>query len=116
MKQVETMGAQGDLLVMRINEKDLPKGLKEEVVRSGYVAAHSETGHHHVATFLEKHEAKLMRGDDPFTCYLRVEGDGAEIVHNRPFDTHETLRIGPGLWCFKNQVEYTPAGWRKAAD
>lgn len=114
MKQVQTMGAQGDLLVMRVDK--LPAGLKEETVKSGYVAAHSETGHHHVASFVDAHEAKLFRGADPFTCYLQIGGQGAEIVHHRPFDTHEALKVGPGLWMFKNQREYQPEGWRRAAD
>lgn len=114
MKQINKMGAQGDLLVLRVDS--VPEGLKEEAVKSGYVAAHSETGHHHVLGLKEAHEAKLFRGEDPFTCYLQLAGAGAEIVHHRPFDTHESLSLSPGIWCFKNQREYQPEGWRKVSD
>lgn len=114
MKSVEKMGAQGDLLVMRVDK--LPAGLKEEVCRSGFVAAHSETGHHHVLNLKDAHEAKLFRAQDPFTCYLQLAGDGAEVVHMRPFDTHETIGLGAGLWMLKNQREYQPEGWRRVAD
>lgn len=114
MKQIDKMGAQGDLLILRVDK--LPDGLKEEPCKSGFVAAHSETGHHHAVDFTDRaFEAKLFRADQ-FTCYLSIEGTGAEIVHHRPFDTHETLGIGPGLWMLKNQREYQPEGWRRAAD
>ena len=105
---------QGDLMLMRVEQ--LPAGLKEEKVKSGFVAAHSETGHHHVVNLLEAHEAKLFRGEDPFVCYLSVDGVGAEVVHKREFDTHEGLALGPGIWMLGNQVEYSPEGWRRAAD
>lgn len=107
---VERLGAQGDLLVMRVDA--LPAGLKEEKCGDAIVVAHSETGHHHI---LETHEAKLFRGADPFTCYLQLTQE-SQVIHSRAFDTHETLKMGPGIWAFKNQVEYTPVGWRKAAD
>lgn len=114
MKKIEKMGAQGDLLVMRVAELP-PDGLVEEVCRSGHIAAHSETGHHHVLDLGAAHEAKLFRAADPFTCYLRLESD-AQVVHQRPFDTHETIGLAPGIWMLKNQREYQPAGWRKASD
>jgi hypothetical protein len=108
--RVEQMGAQGDLLIMRIDR--LPDGLKEEKCGDRIVVAHSESGHHHI---LETHEARLFRGADPFTCYLQLAGE-SQVVHNRTFDTHGTLSMGPGIWAFKNQREYQPEGWRRACD
>lgn len=108
--KINTMGAQGDLLVMRVDA--LPEGLKEEKCGPKTIVAHSETGHHHV---LESHEARLFRSEDPFTCYLQL-AEESRIVHTRSFDTHETLVLGPGIWAFRNQTEYTPEGLRKATD
>jgi hypothetical protein len=107
---VNTMGAQGDLLVMRVGE--VPASAKEEPCSARQIVAHSETGHHHV---LEAHEAKLFRAAEPFTCYLQLATE-SRIVHERSFDTHETLVLGPGTWLFKNQREYEPEGWRRVHD
>ena len=114
MKNVERMAAQGDLLVMRVDA--LPSGLTEEKHTGHIVAAHSETGHHHIVECHQTHEARLFRSTDPLTCYLQLAGAGAEVVHHRPFDTHETLGLGPGLWMMRNQREYEPEGWRKVSD
>lgn len=108
--RVEKIGAQGDLLVMKLDK--LPDGLKEEKCGSRVIVAHSETSHHHV---LECHEARMFRGADPFTCYLQLAGD-SQIVHERSFDTHGTLALGPGIWAFKNQREYSPEAWRRVTD
>ncbi len=114
MREINKMGAQGDLLVMRVDA--LPSGLSEEKHKGRIVAAHSETGHHHIVEGRDAHEARLFRGADPFTCYLQLQGAGAEVVHHRPFDTHETLGLGPGIWLMRNQREYSPESWRRVAD
>lgn len=114
MKQVMTLAAQGDLLVVRVDA--LPDGLTEEKHNGRIVAAHSETGHDHVVEGMAAHEARLFRGADPLTCYLQLQGSGAEVVHHRPFDTHETLGLGPGLWMLRNQREYSPEYWRRVCD
>ncbi len=110
-QQVDRLGAQGDLLVMRVDA--LPDGLREESHNGRVVVAHSETGHHHVC---EVHEARLFRSQDPLTCYLQIAGTGAEIVHNRPWDTHATLSLPPGVWMMRNQREYSPEAWRRVTD
>jgi hypothetical protein len=106
--------AQGDLMVMRVAE--LPPGLTEDVVKSGHVLAHSETGHHHVLDLKDAHEAKLFRTKDANVCYLVLDGAGAEAIHKRTFDTHEGLALGAGVWLIGNEVEYTPEGYRRATD
>lgn len=117
MHTIKNMGAQGDLLVMRVEA--LPKGVKEEPCSRVVVVAHSETGHHHKLELREGFEAKLFRGADPFTCYLQIaggDGECADVVHHRSFDTHGTLTLGPGLWMMRNQREYEPEGWRRVCD
>jgi hypothetical protein len=59
--------------------------------RSGpIVVAHSETGHHHV---VESPDAKLLTTLEPLVCYLQFEGPFVDVVHQRPFATHATLRL-----------------------
>jgi hypothetical protein len=110
---VQRLGAQGDCLFRRIEA--LPAGV-QEVERTGpLVVAHSETGHHHqVEDMATRHFEHATR--DPMICFLQVTGEGAEVVHKRPFDTHATIMLAPGFWEVRRQEEYTPAGWRRVED
>ncbi len=113
MRTIENIGAQGDVLFRRVER--LPDGAKEMKWRKGeeIVVAHSETGHHHVA----RGERIAMHGvDDPMICYLSVSEPYAEIVHLRNFDTHETIRLSPGIFEVRRQREHTPEGWRRVED
>lgn len=106
--------AQGDLLIIPV--KTIPKAVKAAIVENGhYIVAHSETGHHHV---IEKARAEVYEAaDDSFIAYIRTLGDGAEIVHKRSFDTHETICLEPNqTYEVRRQREYIPEGFRKAAD
>lgn len=106
--------AQGDILIIPI--KAIPKTAKAAVAENGhFIIAHSETGHHHV---IEKSRAEVYEAaDDAFVAYIRALGDGAEIEHKRPFDTHETIALSPNQsYEVRRQREYVPEGFRKAAD
>ena len=115
MKTIEKMGAQGDVLFRRV--KSIPKDAIEQPRKGPIVVAHSETGHHHV---IDSPDVALLTTADPFVCYLRMEAPFADVVHQRPFDTHETLRLlgEQGGACFevRRQREHTPEGWRMVAD
>lgn len=113
MKQISTCAAQGDLLLLRVNE--LPGGASEVQPTNGrHIVAHSETGHHH---WLSEDGVTIHREPgDTMVCYLRVAGDYADLVHDRPWDTHETIRIPRGTYQLRRQREYTPEGWRRVED
>jgi hypothetical protein len=112
MKMIEKIGAQGDVLFVRVER--VPEGLAEVPDACGkHVVGHSETGHDH---YVSAAESKLFRGQEPFTCFLQVAGHGCEVVHNRSFDTHESLFLPPGQYLVRQQREYTPEGWRKVQD
>lgn len=119
MKTINKMGFQGDVCFIRLDASD------EERVRmlpapakttdgSPIVVAHSETGHHHA--IFDSGVVLLREPSDPLTCYLRVDGAWADVVHERPFDTHETIRLPQGTWTVRRQREYTPEGWRMVQD
>lgn len=113
MKTFEKMAAQGDMLLLRVDA--LPEGVREvPPVNGAYILAHSETGHNHVV--LERPNVKLFSAMDEFRAWLVVEETPAKLEHQRSFDTHETLLIPPGTYEVRRQREYTPEGFRRAAD
>lgn len=113
MKKVSgKMAAQGDVLFVMVN--DLPSDAVKEKTESEPIVAHSQTGHHHIACGDDVAFFKMPQ--DPFTCYLRSELGDIDIVHKRPHDTHETIRLPAGTWMVRRQREHTPEGWRMVQD
>lgn len=112
MKTVHYMAAQGDLLIIKTDA--IPKTAKASTAENGkHILAHSETGHHHV---IDSRSAQLLIDEtNEFIAYLQVKED-AEVIHERSFDTHETLRLPAGNYEIRRQREYTPEGFRRAAD
>jgi len=102
--------AQGELLIRRI--KELPKDLTEQKA-DNHIVGHSETGHHHT---INQAGVRFYESDNPTLCYLAVDSEFADLVHNRSFDTHQTLRIPHGIFEIRRQQEYTPEGWRQVID
>lgn len=111
-KQFKACAAQGDVLLRRIDK--LPDNLVLAKAEDGlFVVAHSETGHHHVVK--ERSAQLLIDKTNAFIAYLNV-AEPCELEHLRSFDTHEALALEPGLYEVRRQVEFTPEGWRRAAD
>ena len=118
MITVKNMAAQGDVLFRRVN--GIPAEAREQPRTGPLVVAHSETGHHHV---VESPGAKLFATLDPLVCYLKLETPFADVVHERPFHTHETLRLmgeerGTSYFEVRRQRESTPReeGWNDVWD
>ena len=103
--------AQGDLIIRRV--KKLPPEAKPEERKSRLVLAHSETGHHHA---IDEDGCVRYSYKDPLVCYLRIDAEHADLVHHRPFDTHETIRLLKGTYEVRRQREWTPEGWRRVED
>lgn len=117
MRIFKNQAAQGDLLIRRVDR--IPDGLKPMTVDAGkYIVAHSETGHHHVIE--ARPNVIVFDTEDPLVSYLQVieATDEAEAVieHLRNFDTHESVKVGAGKYEIRRQREYSPEGWRRAAD
>ena len=112
MLTFKNQAAQGDVYLRRVDE--LPADLVKATPENGeYILAHSETGHHHVV--MDRPDVKLYR-KDAFESYLEIMGEPLVLKHNRAFDTHAPISIPPGIYKVSNQREYTPQGWRRAAD
>jgi hypothetical protein len=111
MKTANGVVFQGDLMLSPVAK---PNGAKFSTENGEVVLAHSETGHHHVV------DGKLVKvwRQDAMTCYLSLT-EPVDIVHKRPFDTHETIRLMPmtgKVWRVRRQREHTPEGWRRVED
>lgn len=111
MKTFKSQAAQGDVMFRRV--KSIPKTAKPRKDAGDVVAAHSETGHHHL--FGKDSGVTLYETGDPLICYLRVESV-ATLEHARPFDTHEAISFAPGCYEVRRQREKSPDGWRRVED
>lgn len=113
----QNQACQGDLLIRRV--KIIPANLKSaSVVNGSFVVAESETHHHHVID--ARPNVKVYDTEDPLLSYLEVieATDATETLlrHLRGHDTHETILIPPGIYELRRQREWSPEGWRRAAD
>lgn len=113
MKTFDKFAAQGDMMLIRIDA--LPSDAKEVPAANGrHTLTHSETGHDHVV--MDRPGIRFFSAMDEFRAYLVVENEPAELQHLRSFDTHESIEIKPGIYEVRRQREYTPEGFRRAAD
>lgn len=116
MKTFTRMAAQGDFIIMRID--DIPANVERIEPENGViVVAHSETGHNHVMemTRVEAFKPAGVKEVDLYKMFLNVEAP-TEINHLRSFDTHETLLVSPGKYEIRRQREYVAEGFRRAQD
>lgn len=110
MKTLKNIGFQGD--VMLILRDALPADAVALPRTGRLVVAHSETGHHHA---IEQLDVVMYGTSDPLVCYLQI-ADYAELMHHRPWHTHEAWRLPAGVIEVRRQREYTPDGWRQVQD
>lgn len=113
MKEIKKQCAQGDVMFRRIDS--LPTDIEERDAGKQLVVAHSETGHHHA---IEPGQARFFEKLDrnPMICFLQIDGAFADVVHHRPHDTHETVRLLGGCWEVRRQREWAPEGLRRVED
>lgn len=116
MKQIQNIGAQGDVMFLRAAE--VPADAVRVEDAGPIVVAHSDTGHHHAIACDDSPRAVYYRTADPLVCYLQVTAEYADVVHHRPWDTHETVRLlgGGTVYEVRRQREYTPQGLRRIED
>lgn len=125
MSQIHDIGAQGDVLFLRLDA--LPEGARLEPAAEEYIVAHSETGHHHV---LRSPGARLYATDDPTISYVELRARGV-VTHQRSYDTHAAVellgridevlaaneqRAQPVYYRVVRQRQATPEGWARVVD
>lgn len=118
MRIVETLGAQGEIRMFRVD--DIPAGVKPLKRENGHlIIGHSETGHHHVllAERAQVFEAETAP-EGMRILYAILESPG-ELKHLRDHDTHKSHAFQPGdKIMFRTDREYDPYGElpRRVAD
>ena len=105
--------AQGDVLFRRIKKLPENVGPEQAPVNGKLIVTHSETGHHHTT---RADMVRLYGEQSALVAYLVAESAYADIEHERPWDTHEPLRLPKGIWEIRRQREHTPEGWQRVAD
>jgi hypothetical protein len=109
MKTFETVAAQGEISIRRIDS--LPAGLVPRKVTNGrHIIGHSETGHHHTMAaagvdVLDRADFSTSEGFSRF--YLTV-AEPRELEHERSHDTHESLLFAPGNYEITINREFDP--------
>jgi hypothetical protein len=123
VKEVKQAGAQGDVLMFRVDAipTEAKRLLPEE---DKLIVTHSETGHHHAVAPRPGIEL-FAHPTNPLVGWLKVtkEAQYADVVHHRAWDTHETQRLlysdspkGETIFEIRRQRERSPEGWRRVAD
>lgn len=107
MKTFSKVGAQGELTLRKIKTRPV-SGLKRIDATNGRViVGHSETGHHHtVADTVEVYEATTSPAG--MRVLYAIVKDPASLDHHRPFETHESLALQPGMYEIRIGREYDP--------
>lgn len=132
MKPITNIGAQGDVLFMRVD--NIPEGAKPRPDAEQYVVAHSETGHHHVARKRGRSLSVYDDPSDPTVSYMEFRGGPQPIEHLRDYHTHETVELleradatlaaidgvladaEPARFKVIRQRQATPEGWTRVVD
>ncbi|HZQ01378.1 MAG TPA: hypothetical protein VFB13_17670 [Reyranella sp.] len=112
MKKIDKAAAQGEIYIRRVKgnpETFLAGGTPLKAEKGRYIIGHSETGHHHV---MERGGVDVVEMPSP-TAGIRllrmiVAQPDKELVHERPYDTHETIGFGEGLYEIRIGREYDP--------
>ena len=113
-EEIIRQARQGDCLLTRV--KEIPDSAKKVASEEGgFIAAHSETGHHHVVA--ERPGVELFDTENPLISYLRViEQTETTLEHLRSFDTHEAYLLKGGCYEIRRQRQKTPEGWARVQD
>lgn len=117
MKKVSIQAAQGDILILKVDEVPANATPVQPEKAGEHIVAHSETGHHHVVREqVPNSVAYFQVPNEPLVSYLKIDDVFGDLVHLRDFDTHETLRLPTGSYQIRRQREETPSGWKRVED
>jgi hypothetical protein len=109
MKSFSKTAAQGD--VSFIKRQAVPTDARAVPPENGIVVVtHSETGHNHVCLLdreSDEPNVVMYETDNPLVAWLKVNRPTV-LEHQRPYDTHESIRFEPGVYEVRRQREYDP--------
>jgi hypothetical protein len=112
MSHKPNLFAQGDILFERLDEKNIPQGLVQEVKRDAdgslCLARGERSGHRHVA---DSETARLYREEQPWRFDANVVvgimalSETTAIRH----EEHDPIVLGPGTYRVRRQVLFQPS-------
>jgi hypothetical protein len=112
MKIIEHTLRHGEVyfdLVDELPANDLPSA---ELDNNRSIVGHSESGHHHV---LDGNAVRVVDYDE-FVSFAEVK-EKCKVIHLKTtHDRHDDAVLLPGKYLITRQREYTPKGYRRAAD
>lgn len=117
MKTFQKFAAQGEISIRKIDA--LPPGLVPHKAESGkYIIGHSETGHSHDLMTMDRAQVFTGQAPEGMTILYAILDAPNELIHNREFDTHETIELPPGMYEFRigREFDHYEALARKQAD
>ncbi|OJF97611.1 hypothetical protein [Pararhizobium antarcticum] len=108
MRIIETLGAQGEIRMFRVDE--IPGNAVPMKKENGhFIIGHSETGHHHV---LEAERVQVFQQPDApqgMTILFGILESPGSLTHLRGHDTHAPHAFEPGdKIMFRTDREYDP--------
>ena len=107
MQTFKTDGAQGELSLRKISK--IPKDAKPVTPVNGQlIVGHSETGHHHVLTAEHAKVFESTTAPAGMRVLYAIVTEPTTLDHLRPFDTHESLGVQPGMYEIRVGREYDP--------
>lgn len=109
--------SQGELYMTRDGDLFVaipPNAVPVAPIDGKYIVGHSESGHHHIVATGPGVEMFEIPGN-PWEAWIKT-AHTAELLHERDWDTHETIALNPGVTYIRRDREYTPQGFRKSQD
>lgn len=105
---MEHYARQGEVLVLRIADSNLPNW--PTLVKEGghLIVGHSETGHHHVIERPEAVQIVAKPDTGAMTVLRMIVKEPTRLVHMRGHDTHKAVDLPPGAYEIRGQQEYDP--------
>lgn len=108
MKTFQKTAAQGEITIIRLGAKtQVPAGEALAMEGGKLIIGHSETGHHHVLERPAKVTVAKTAPDGMRILYAILDEPNA-LIHERSFDTHETIALEPGVYEFRIGREFDP--------
>lgn len=108
MKIIETLGAQGEIRMFRVD--CIPSDAKPMKREHGqFIIGHSETGHHHVLVADRVDVFEAPSAPTGMRVLFALLGSAGSLEHLRGHDTHEPHSFDAGdTIMFRTDREYDP--------
>lgn len=105
------IAAQGEITVIRLGGVPRNKKLTGAAMKAeggNFVIGHSETGHHHVIEAKGASVSVLDKQPEGMRVLRAILENPTSLDHLRDYDTHDPIKLEPGLYEFRIGREFDP--------